>query len=206
VWRVPIGDTRSPRWLAAVLQQGERSWLLLQARGTSEPQLVEQSLALLDTRIGALTPVTSVRIGMDDRILGLGRSARVVFPEGPITLLSPRSGGGRGPVGDARVRCVDLDRGELWVQGLGIPFDDLAVGSLPMPAASDTILTVVTVSNPAMVQGSLPRAELRAFDIATGLPRGIRGVHMTETKDVPQLWPLGELLIVRTRARMEFLK
>jgi hypothetical protein len=29
---------------------------------------------------------------------------------------------------------------------------------------------------------------------------------MSETKDVPQLVPLGELLIVRTKARMEFLK
>jgi outer membrane protein assembly factor BamB len=205
-WRVAIGDPRAPRWIAGVLQQGERSWLLLQSRGTTETMLQEQSLALLDTKIGALTPLTSVRIGMDDLILGLGRAERVVFPDGPIALLSPRSGGGRGPVGDARVRCIDLDRGELWVQGLGIPFDDLAVGSLPMPAASDTILCVVTVSNPAMVQNSFPRADLRAFDIATGGPRGIRGVHMSETRDVPQLVPLGELLIVRTKARMEFLK
>ncbi len=205
-WRVGIGDAAAPRWISSVIQQGERTWLLLQSRGTTEPVLMEQALALLDTRIGALTPVTAVRIGMDDRILGLGRSARVVFPEGPLALLSPRSGGGRGTLGDARVRCVDLDRGELWVQGLGIPFDDLALGSLPMPAASDTILAVVTVSNPAPVQGSFPRADLRAFDLATGAPKGMRGVHMTETRDVPQLSPLGDLLIVRTKGRMEFLK
>jgi len=206
LWRVAIGGGDAPRWISAVLQQGERSWLLLQSRGTSGDALVDQQLAALDTRIGALSPLTSIRLGMDDRILGLGRSARVVFQEGPIAVLSPRSGGGRGPLGEARVRCIDFDRGELWAAGLGFSFEELALGSLPMAAASDTILCVVTVTNPAPAPGSFPRADLRAFDLATGLLRGTRGVHMADTKDVPALWPLGSMLIVRTKARMEFLK
>lgn len=205
-WRVPLTDARGARWLAGVLQQEGRTWLYLQGRGSNESGITEQSLACLDTRIGALTPLSAVRIGSDDRILGLGRATRVVLPAGPIAVLSPRTGGGRGPLGEARLRAIDLDRGERWVQGLGIPFDELSSATLPVAVASDTILVVVTVPNPSLVQGSLMRADLRAFDLATGQPRGIRGVRMESTKDVPQPIPLGDVLIVRTKTQLEFLK
>ena len=140
----------------------------MQSRPESEPNRIDQALYALDTRIGALTPLSALRVGMEDRILGLARPGRVTFAPGPLAMLSPRVGAGRGAPRDARVRCVDLDRGELWVQGLGIAFDELAPGILPMPAASDTILAVVTVGNPTFGPGTFPRADLRAFDLRSG--------------------------------------
>jgi hypothetical protein len=213
-WRVPIDESASTgrrdggvkRSLRGILQQGERTWLLLQS--TTEAGAYEQTFCALDTKIGALTPLSAIRVGGDDRVLGLLRSGRVEMPKGPIFLLSPRTGRG-GAVGEARLRCIDLDRGELWVQALGFGFDQLAPGVPPMPALSETSVAIAyAITEPSTpgvsMQGYL--TSIRFFDIQSGALGGRREVQSKRERDVPQLLPLGDTLLVRTRSSLEVLK
>jgi outer membrane protein assembly factor BamB len=86
LWRVPFdepsggGRSASPvkRSLQGVLQQGGRTWFLLQA--INEQGAAEKSLYAFDTRIGALTPLHAIRMGGSDGVLGMPRASRVEMP------------------------------------------------------------------------------------------------------------------------------
>jgi outer membrane protein assembly factor BamB len=209
LWRVPFdepsggGRSASPvkRSLQGVLQQGGRTWFLLQA--INEQGAAEKSLYAFDTRIGALTPLHAIRMGGSDGVLGMPRASRVEMPVGPIMVLSPRVG--RGQIGEARLRCIDLDRGELWAQALGFDFDELVPGVLPMPALSDTAVAVSCAITER--ERKLPgvSAFILFFDVKSGLSGGKRDLPRME-KDIPQLFPLGDTLLVRTKSSLEILK
>ena len=205
-WRVALDETGAQkRWLSGVVQQGGRTWLVVQS---SAENTTAQSLSLLDTRIGALTPVSSVRLGEEDRILGLSRAGRIVTPTGPIAVVSPRtgSGAGRGSPREARLRCIDLDRGELWIQGLNLGFDEIAPGASGMPALSERAIAITVGTTEARGRVGTSTSSVWFFDRHTGQSGGRREVRKADGRDVPQLVPLGDTLLLRTKNQLEVLR
>lgn len=206
-WRVPFGeDPNSKRWLAGVLQQDDRTWLLVQSRSDERDRLPEQSLLALDTKIGAITPLASLRIGAEDKILGLPRAARVRFASGPLMALAPRTGAGKGPARDARLRCLDLDRGELWAQSLNVAFDEIATSVLSQPALSDSSVAIHLTTNETKGRPGSWQSALLTFDRRTGLSGGRRDLRKSDKNDNPQLYPIGDTLLVRTKTALEILR
>ncbi len=205
-WRVPFdepssrpagkSETPTRRYLQAVLQQEGRTWLLLQSTVGGQS---EKALYALDTRIGALTPLPGRRMGGEDMLMGLARSGRIEMPAGPILVISPKARSPR----EALLHCIDLDRGELWSQSLGLDFDEIVSGIVPLPALSDTTVAVAyAASNRMSPNLSL---SISFFDVRTGALGGRRDV-LPNGRDVPQLVPLGDTLLVKTRSALEILK
>jgi outer membrane protein assembly factor BamB len=177
------------RWLRGVLQQDGKTWLVLQ---TSE----DMTLFALDTRIGALTPLSVRRLGAGDLLLGLPRVGRVELPPGPIFAISSNPRSSR----DALLRCIDLANGDAWSQSLGLEFGDI-LPAPPMPALSDSTVAVAYASRAAQSV----TMSISFFDVRTGALGGRRDM-LPNGRDVPQLMPLGDTLLVRTRNSMEILR
>ena len=77
---------------------------------------------------------------------------------------------------------------------------------LPMPALSENGVAVCYATNNRNMPG-LPgmSTSILFFDVQSGLSGGRRDLPRME-RDVPQLVPLGDTLLVRTRASLEILK
>jgi hypothetical protein len=194
-----------------VIQQEDRTWLLMRTKPQADRApgvLLEQSLFALDTRIGALSPIPGVRIGPEDRVCGitLPRGNRVRFASGPLTVVSPRASNVKAPSREARLRCLDLDRGEIWVQALGVGYDDLQLNVLPAPAISTSTIALVYSQSESRARTGMATTQLAFFDRHSGLSGGKRELRNTEKADNPQLSPLGDMLIVRTKSALEILR
>ncbi|MCY2958641.1 MAG: PQQ-binding-like beta-propeller repeat protein [Planctomycetota bacterium] len=203
-WRLPF-DLSQKRMLSGVIQQGERTWLRIGSLPRDEDPMPPPSLAELAVGIGASTPLDMIRLGAEDVVIGLPRDTRVRLPEGPLFVLSPR-GTRDGSPREARLRALDPTRGELWVQGLGLSFDDLRSTGTPQAAWSDS---TVVVSLP-MYDGNKRPPDLRTlvhvYDRDTGVFRETRKVERTDKADQPQLYAFGEVLLLRRPRNLEILR
>jgi len=204
-WRLPF-DLSQKRMLTGVIQQGERSWLRVGSQPIPEDLLPAPSLLELAPGIGAATPLDMVRLGAEDVVIGLPRDTRVRLPEGPLFVLSPR-GTRDGSAREARLRAIDPTRGELWVQGLGLSFDDLrSGGNTPQAAWSDSTVVVAL----PLYDGSKRPVDMRTivhvYDRDTGVFRETRKVERTDKADQPQLHAFGEVLLLRRPRNLEILR
>jgi hypothetical protein len=102
---------------------------------------------------------------------------------------------------DAQLRCIDLDNGDAWSQSLGLDFGDILTGPQSMPALSDSTVAIAYGSH---VNQSVSMS-ISFFDVRTGALGGRRDM-LPNGRDVPQLVPLGDTLLVRTRNTLEILK
>jgi hypothetical protein len=91
----------------------------------------------------------------------------------------------------------------MWSQSLGLDFDELVSGIVPMPALSDTTAAVAYAASSRM--SPMMSLSISFFDVRTGALGGRRDV-LPGGKDIPQLVPLGDTLLVRTRNSLEILK
>lgn len=203
-WRLPF-DLSQKRMLTGIVQQGDHAWLRIGSQPLPEDGLPSPVLVELSVGIGAATPLDMVRLGGEDVVIGLPRDTRVRLPEGPLLVLSPR-GSNAGSPREARLRAIDPTRGELWVQGLGLSFDDLRNGGTPQAAWSDS---TVVVSLP-LYDGSKRPADMRTivhvYDRDTGVFRETRKVERTEKADTPQFHAFGEVLLLRRPRNLEILR
>lgn len=201
-WRIAFAELPGePRYLKFVLQANGRSYLVLQTQPGQGVQQFQTVLYELSTAIGALAPLNNVRLSDQDRIVGLPlRESRGVFDDSTLLVLSPSTGD------EARVRAIDLERGELWTQGLGVRWNKLQLGTLPQPAWSDRAVAFAFDQKPD------PRAAkntyLAFFDRQTGVLRGTRLMEerWTDKADSVVLYPLGDRLFVRGKTRVEVLR
>jgi hypothetical protein len=130
----------------------------------------------------------------------------VRFASGPLTVVSPRASNVKAPSREARLRCVDLDRGEIWVQGLGVGYDDLQLSILPQPAISSSTIAIVYSQTESRARNGMAPTQLAFFDRHSGLSGGKRELRSLEKADNPQLSPLGDMLLVRTKSSLEILR
>ncbi len=205
VWRVPFETLGSRRMLTGAVQQGERTWLRIGAPPRDEDPLPPPFLAELSPGLGAVAPLDAARLASEDVILGLARDTRVRLPEGPLLVLSPR-GTRDGSPREARLRAIDPERGELWVQALGLSFDDVRNGGLVQAAWSDRAVVVAIPLYDGKQRPARLRSLLLTYARDTGLYRGTREVERTDKGDMPQLHAFGEALLVRRSQRLEILR
>ncbi|MBK7874784.1 MAG: PQQ-binding-like beta-propeller repeat protein [Planctomycetes bacterium] len=204
-WRVAFADLGGePRYLKLVIQAQKRTYLVLQTQPGQGVQTFQTALYELSTGIGALAPIQNVRLSDQDRIAGLPlREGRGVFTEPTLLVLSPSTGD------EARVRAIDLERGELWSQSLGVPWGRLMNASLPQPAWSDraAVLCFDQKGDPR-VRGSVKNTYLAFFDRQSGVLRETRLMEdrWADKADSVVLYPLGDRLFVRGKTRVEVLR
>lgn len=202
-WRLPF-DLSQKRMLTGIVQQGDRAWLRVGSLPRPEDPLPAPNLFELSVGIGAATPLDAARLGSEDVVIGLSRDTRVRLPEGPLFVLSPR-GSRDGSPREARLRAVDPTRGELWVQALGLSFDDLRTGGTPQAAWSDS---TVVIALPLYDGGRRPdmRTIVHVYDRDTGVFRETRKVERKDKADQPQLHAFGDVLLLRRPRSLEILR
>jgi len=207
-WRVPF-ETAEKQMLSGIVQQGARTWLRIASvpRG-EDPVLPTPRLLELVAGIGATTPLDSARLGPEDVIIGLPRDTRVRLPEGPLLVLSPRGGrdGRDGTLREGRLRAIDPERGELWVQGLGLSFDDLRVSGVPQAAWSDSTVVVALPLYDGKQRPPEMKTLISVYDRATGAIRETRKVERLDKADQPRLFAFGEVLLLRRPKTLEILR
>ncbi len=203
-WRLPF-DITQKRMLSGIVQQGEHTWLRIGAFPHDENPLPPPSLSALAVGIGAATPLDAVRLGPEDVVIGLPRDTRVRLPEGPLFVLSPR-GTRDGTPRDARLRAIDPIRGELWVQALGMSFDDVRSGGTPQVAWSDSTVVVALPLYDSKQRPADLRTLLHFYDRDTGAFRETRRVGRTDKTDQPELFAFGEVLLMRRPHHLEILR
>lgn len=202
LWELDLsGSGEERRQLSVVLQHGERTWLYLRPIGNGasqrSPQLIE-----LSTEIGALAPLSHVRLAFDDRLLGSRQWRRRPLPSPELFVLSRRP---QNPQ-EARVRCVDLTSGERWVTTLLTPWKEISGAQTPLPALSEE--TVVLAYTPGMQpnRSNAIGAQLVFLDRASGLVRADKRALPQEyfgSSDSLELIPMGSSLLVRGERRLE---
>ncbi|MFN0006663.1 MAG: PQQ-binding-like beta-propeller repeat protein, partial [Planctomycetota bacterium] len=224
LWRVAFGDTDGARGpvggagelradsseLVAVLQRPGRTWLLVRsippAGGSAPAGVPAMTMVELSTRIGALSPLPNVRVGPTDCILGLPRPGRLALSSTTVFLLGHKEG-----LKEARLRAVDLERGELWTTALLLPFEELVQGRvpgtlIPQPALSESSVVIAYSQDPRQAVSS-PHSAIESLDRRTGQ----RISHFTLSKDMGRcgflrFFPLGQGLLVQGENGLEVLR
>ena len=204
-WRVSF-ETAEKQMLSGIVQQGSRTWLRIGSipRG-EDPTLPTPRLLELAAGIGATTALDAARLGLEDVIIGLSNDTRVRLPEGPLLVLSPR-GAREGMPGEARLRAIDPERGELWVQGLGLSFEDLRASGKPQAAWSDSTVVVALPLYDGKQRPPEMKTLVSVFDRATGAFRETRKVERLDKADQPRLFAFGEVLLLRRPKSLEILR
>lgn len=205
-WRLQLGDSGSEtggsaRTLENVLQHGGRTYLVLRPNSTDEGRPASGQIVELSTSIGATAPLSNVKLADGDRVLGItpGTRQRVAAPL--VFLLSARVG-----TTDSRLRCIDLESGELWIQGLQVDFDNIEA-TAPLPAISDTTVAVGYTTKRGTMGQPAARTQLAFYDRASGLARGERSLATTlGSAETVRLFAFGRSLIVRGRRAVEILE
>ncbi len=203
-WRLPF-DLARKRYLSGIVQQGDHTWLRIGTLPHEDEPLPAATLAELSVGIGATTTLDAARLGPEDVILGLSSDTRVRLPEGPLLVLSPR-GTRDGTPREARLRAVDPLRGELWVQGLGLSYDDVRVMGTPTAAWSDSTVVVAlplydTKQRPISLQ-----TIVHVYDRDTGAFRDTRRVERTDKMDQLEFHAFGAALLMRRPHTLEILR
>jgi hypothetical protein len=216
-WRVAFGedDARRPadagavdrrsdgRELAAVLQRPGRTWLLVR----SPNQSAERSATLLElsTRIGAVSPLPNVRVGAGDCVVGLQRAGRLALSSSTLFLLGHKEGSS-----EARLRAVDLERGELWSTVLAPKFEELVqrrsgFTALPQPALSDSAVVFAYSLAPQGVSSS--QSAVECLDRSNGRRTSTFALAAAMGRcDSLKLYPLGAGLLVQGENGLEVLR
>jgi hypothetical protein len=202
-WRVGFDDQGTERrGLSGIVQHAEQTYLIVSAWPSAERPAAANMLFELHTGIGALTPLSNIRLGSEDRLFGLPtRGGRLRVGSPYVYLRSSRSG-----VGEARLRAIDLTSGELWVQSLPVPVEDIYSLPTPAPALSESSVAIAYTLSPMRTQQQKPTT-LAFFDRTTGLRRGERLLASAHgASDRLQLVPLGDALIVKGKDQLEILE
>jgi len=215
LWSVPFGtaagapeNRADSSELVAVLQRPGRTWMLV--KSTPPPggpvQAPTMTMVELSTRIGAISPLPSVRVGPNDCILGLVRPGRLALTSTIVFLLGHKDGSK-----EARLRAVDLEQGELWATTLLLPFEELVQGrvpgtSIPQPALSDSSVVIAYSQDPRQAVSS-PHSAIESLDRRNGQ----RLSHFTLSKDMGRcgylrFFPLGQGLLVQGENGLEVLR
>jgi hypothetical protein len=202
LWELDLsGSGEERRQLSVVLQHEDRTWLYLRPIGNGasqrSPQLIE-----LSTAIGALAPLSHVRLAFDDRLLGSRHWRRRQLPSPELFMLSRRP---QNPQ-EARVRCVDLTSGERWITTLLTPWKEISGAQTPLPALSEE--SVVLAYTPGMQpnRSNAVGAQVVFLDRASGLVRADKRALPQEyfgSSDTLELIPMGSSLLVRGERRLE---
>jgi hypothetical protein len=203
-WRLPF-DLSDKRMLTGIVQQPGRTLLRIGALPRDEDPLPPPLLAELAVGLGAAAPLEAARLGSEDFVFGLPRETRARLPEGPLLVLSPRSARDGAPR-EARLRAIDPARGELWVQALGLSFDDLRSAGTPQAAVSDTAVVIALPLYDGRTRPPDLRTILSIYDRATGAFRETRRIDRHDKADQVQLHAFGEVLLVRRPKRLEMLR
>jgi hypothetical protein len=200
-WHLDLNEgAAEPRLLAGVLQSGARTWLSLRpaasANADSNPILCE-----LATAIGALSPLSNVRLSMRDRLLGPISEKRRRLPSNELFVLSERPQAKE----ETRVRCIDLSSGERWSATLRAPFDEIGKATpAPALAADGLVLAYTPTVRPERANNI--GSNVVFLDRANGLLRADKRSLGTEAfgrSDELEFVPLGDGLMVRGANRLE---
>jgi outer membrane protein assembly factor BamB len=211
----PAGTERraDSRELVAVLQRPGRTWLLVRSlpqpgeRFAAGGPAAAMTMVELSTRIGALSPLPNVRVGPTDSVLGLPRAGRLALSSTIVFLLGHKEGSN-----EARLRAVDLERGELWTTVLLPSFEDLVQArvpgtSLPQPALSDSAVVVAYSLDPKQGVSSARESAVECLDRANG--RRISYFSLSAAMgrcDSLKLYPFGSALLVQGEHGLEVLR
>jgi hypothetical protein len=192
------------RVLNHVVSQSGRHWAFLRPWATSNNNPAPQPILVrVDAERAELDAGSTIKLGFEDRVVGMPRFQRLQAAPGPLYLLGVRPGQAQR---EARVRCLDLERGELWNASIGLPYDEIQHGLQPQPASSPRAVAIAVTQYDRKLPTPDFRTRLLWFDPASGLSLGTRDVPAAERGDVPQLVPLGRQLLLRTRNQLEILK
>jgi outer membrane protein assembly factor BamB len=203
-WRLGFssvsGDSRA---LSGILQHGAKTYLLVAPATDAQPGASPRAILELSTAIGAASPLANIRIGPEDRILGLPRerASRVHLATSWFFVLSGRSG-----ARDARLRAVDLESGEQWTHGLDLSIDEIATRTpAPLPALSDSTVAIAYTLATQSGTRNIGVTQLSFFDRATGSLRDRLDLDKRlGASDNLLLVPLESALIVKGQRLMEF--
>jgi outer membrane protein assembly factor BamB len=202
-WRLGFstvnGDSRA---LSGILQHGAKTYLVVAPASDAQPGGSPRAILELSTAIGAASPLANIRIGPEDRILGLRGASRVRLATSWFFVLSGRSG-----ARDARLRAIDLESGEQWTHAIDLSIDDIANARTPtpLPALSDsTVAIAYTLATPSGAR-SIGVTQLSFFDRATGSLRDRLDLDKRlGASDSLLLVPLESALVVKGQRLMEF--
>jgi hypothetical protein len=204
LWRIGFAEIGSePFVLENVIQHAGKTYLIAGPWPSDEPQA--RALLELSTGIGAVAPLAHIRIGRDDRILGVGKSERRLRLSSPLVFLLSKST----KSDEARLRAIDLASGELWAQGLGVTIEDVRKVTVPVPALSET---TIAIAYTLFSRGNPPRpatdpTSLVFLDRASGLKAERRDLNERHgNSDALRFFPLGDALVIQGDKRLEVLR
>ncbi|MCB9914991.1 MAG: PQQ-binding-like beta-propeller repeat protein [Planctomycetes bacterium] len=162
------------RELRAIVQYGGHSFLWLQARSGFEREGVEGLLVELHVGLGATAALNGLRLGREDRLLGVGQDRRVELEE-PWLYVSTFLEGSE----QLRVQQLELPSGALrWSQRLSVTRSELFNTQVRLPATgrNSVALALALADEPRRGASDPPRgaSETRLYflDARTGRPQG----------------------------------
>ncbi len=195
-WRLNLDEAgQEHRRLSGVLQCGTRTWLYLTS-ASRNPQIYE-----LSSGIGALAPLSGVRLAPKDRLLGTRglKRRRLATPE--LFVLSERP---QAPL-ETRVRCIDLTSGERWTTALHTPFAEISSTLTPAPALSDACVALAYSPAAQANRSSSAGANVIFLDRTSGLVRADKRALGQDAfgSSGLEFVAIGDGLLVRGERRLE---
>lgn len=209
VWKIAINDIAGGRrMLTEVLQHDGRTYLVLRTPTglnvrDGQASSYQAGLYELSTNIGAVAPIHNLRLAPADKIIGARAGRRTQLATSTVLVLSTSNSG------DMRVRALDLEGGELWVQSLGVTKDEVQSSDMAAPAWSDaTVALGFKLMPKGQRNAALNNTFLTFFDRATGQQHEKRALpaNAIDKADQLGLYPWGDVLVLRTKTRLEFLR
>jgi hypothetical protein len=202
LWRLGFSSANGDsRVLTGILQHAAKTFLLVAPAPDAQPGGSPRAILELSCSIGAASPLANIRIGPDDRILGLPHSSRVRLSTSWCFVLSGRAGGR-----ETRLRAIDLEAGEQWSLGLELSIDEIATRTpTPQPALSEsTVAIAYSLATPSGTRNT-GVTQLSFFDRATGALRDRLDLDKRlGASDSLLLLPLESALVVKGQRLMEF--
>ncbi len=200
-WQLDLNaGVSEPRKLVGVLQFGARTWLHLKP-GNSGSSESNPTLCELSTGIGALAPLSNVRLAPEDCLTGPIAQRRRRLPSSELYVLSERPQAKE----ETRVRCIDLVSGERWSATLRAPFKEIGKAT-PAPALSADGLALAYTPSARPERANNIGSNVVFLDRANGLLRADKRSLGTEPfgrSDALEFVPLGDGLMVRGENRLE---
>ncbi|HIG10563.1 MAG: PQQ-binding-like beta-propeller repeat protein [bacterium] len=204
VWNLSFDELHGGRReLRSILQYDGTTYLLLQAQSQSEDEGVTGLLVKLHSGLGATAQVGGLRLGREQRILGIGSERRVELEHPYLYVRSFVEGGG-----PLRIQQVLLNQGGLgWTQHIGITREELYNSELRLPATGGQALALALSVKQGARRFGLPEGYLFLFNTATGeLLSRQRLDAKLGSSDTISLHGLGSALLIAGKDTMEVMR
>jgi hypothetical protein len=182
--------------LEQIIQEGGHTYLVLRPARSLDNRM--GGIYELNTRSGAISSSPLAQLSENDRLIGMPSARTELDHPFVFVLAEPQTNN------KYSVQAIHLPYGPRWRATLPVSEDDLQTGRMPLPAVSDSTVTIAWLALKSNSRNA--HWELTFMDRANGRSKDSR--MLSDSSRVKRLYlsPLGDALVLCGTQRMEVLR